>query len=474
MAEPVAKGGPVKLFYCYAHNDEPLRNKLQIHLSNLQHQQIIEGWHDRKIAAGSEWAGEIDEQINSARVVLLLVSSNFLASKYCYDVEMKRALERHEKGEARVIPVILRPCDWKGAPFGKLQALPKDAKPVTKWKSQDEAFLDVSSGIRRAVEELKAKPPPGAERTARPRGPRPRPGAPGKTQPPGGGGIKVVVEIEIEDGFYTSVEEARGRVLQGIAGSFTGLVVIGIRAGSILLTVEAEPAEADAFVRSVKAGSFRSIGVVDARVLGPSTPEAGGAPPVKLDKNQLDDESLFAYASMGDREAFDVLAFRFRFLKGLVRSWCVELNVPAHDSFTIAQNTVNEAVSEVKKSRRVPPTDSRPGWLEDLAKREFDRWVRSLYPDLLPPPDSGRAARTKPPEAEKTRELSEKQARKYLDWIVGDEREILERVLGEGQDYEEAGSEIPVPGREEAQLLLLRALRKLNNIINEYGSTKTQ
>ena len=86
--------------------------------------------------AGHEWAGAIDEHLNSAAVILLLVSADFLASDYCYDVEMKRALEWHDAGDGRVVPVILRPVDWRGAPFAKLQALPKDGKPVTSWPNQ--------------------------------------------------------------------------------------------------------------------------------------------------------------------------------------------------------------------------------------------------------------------------------------------------------------------------------------------------
>jgi len=103
---------------------------------------------------GSEWAGQIDEHLNSARIILLLVSADFLASDYCYDIEMKRAMERHEAGEARVIPIILRTCDWTSAPFAKLQALPTDAKPVDSWPSADAAFTDIARAIRRVVQAL--------------------------------------------------------------------------------------------------------------------------------------------------------------------------------------------------------------------------------------------------------------------------------------------------------------------------------
>jgi hypothetical protein len=87
-----------------------------------------------------------------------LVSADFLASDYCYDVEMTRALQRHDSGDACVIPVILRSVDWRGAPFARLQALPKDAKPVKAWSDEDEAFTDVASGIRKAVEALRSRP----------------------------------------------------------------------------------------------------------------------------------------------------------------------------------------------------------------------------------------------------------------------------------------------------------------------------
>lgn len=139
---------PIEIFFSYSHSDEQLRDKLMKHLAVLKRQGIIADWHDRQIGAGDEWAGEIDRHLNSARIILLLVSADFLASDYCYDIEMKRAMERHESGDARVIPIILRPCNWHSAPFGKLQALPKDAKPVTTWTDTDEALLNIAQGIQ--------------------------------------------------------------------------------------------------------------------------------------------------------------------------------------------------------------------------------------------------------------------------------------------------------------------------------------
>ncbi len=144
-----------RLFYSYSHKDEFLRNELDTHLKLLQRQRLIETWHDRRINPGDEFDKEIDENLERADIILLLVSSDFIASDYCYDIEMKRALERHQKGEARVIPIILRDVNWKIAPFAQLQALPKDGLPVTKWPDKDSAWRNVSEGIERVVEEMR-------------------------------------------------------------------------------------------------------------------------------------------------------------------------------------------------------------------------------------------------------------------------------------------------------------------------------
>ena len=142
------------LFFSYAHEDQKLRLQLDNHLSTLKRQGYIETWHDRNIQPGQEWAGQIDQHLERAQVILLLISSYFLASDYCYDKEMARALERRKTGEAQVIAVILRPCDWSNTPFSELQCLPTDAKPVTSWSNRDEALLDVARGIRKTVDDL--------------------------------------------------------------------------------------------------------------------------------------------------------------------------------------------------------------------------------------------------------------------------------------------------------------------------------
>ncbi len=145
---------PCTIFLSYAHEDERWLRKLESHLSLLQRQGLISLWHDRRITPGTNWATTIDTHLETASVILLLVSADFLASDYCYGVEMKRALERQETGEAQVIPILLRSVDWKAAPFSHLQALPTDAKPITTWSDEDAALTDVATGIRRVIENL--------------------------------------------------------------------------------------------------------------------------------------------------------------------------------------------------------------------------------------------------------------------------------------------------------------------------------
>ncbi len=145
----------IRIFISYSHKDEALKEKLITSLARLEREELIESWHDRQITAGSEWKGKIDKALNAANLILLLVSPDFINSKYCYDIEMRRALERQWAAKAKVIPLILRPSDWKSTPLGQLQVLPKNAKPVTRWKDQDEAFLEVVQGMRDAIEELK-------------------------------------------------------------------------------------------------------------------------------------------------------------------------------------------------------------------------------------------------------------------------------------------------------------------------------
>jgi internalin A len=145
---------PVRLFYSYSHKDETLRNELETHLKILQRLELIESWHDRNIGAGEDWRQKIDENLERANIILLLISADFIASDYCYEKEMKRALEKHEKKEVRVIPVIIRDVNWTHAPFSKLQALPENGLPIVKWPDRDSAWRNVSEQIEKVIDEM--------------------------------------------------------------------------------------------------------------------------------------------------------------------------------------------------------------------------------------------------------------------------------------------------------------------------------
>ena len=149
----------LEVFLCYAREDQLLCKELVIYLAGLKRQGFLEVWYDREISAGIEYEPEHDKHLNTAHIILLLVSQYFMNSDYCYLVEMHDAIERHECGHARVIPVLLRPVYFQRAPFAKLMSLPTNKKPITdaSWHSIDEAFFDVAEGIRKAAEELAIK-----------------------------------------------------------------------------------------------------------------------------------------------------------------------------------------------------------------------------------------------------------------------------------------------------------------------------
>lgn len=148
-----------KVFISYSHKDEALRNELETHLAMLKRDGTIETWHDRRIVAGSDLDVAISENLENAEIVLILVSASFLASNYCYETEMLRALEKQKNSSATLIPIILRPCDWHSSPFGKLNATPTDGKPVTMFGNQDEAFTIVVKDIRKAAQYFNGKKP---------------------------------------------------------------------------------------------------------------------------------------------------------------------------------------------------------------------------------------------------------------------------------------------------------------------------
>jgi len=142
---------PWQLFYSYSHKDSDLRERLATYLAPLKQQNKIEEWYDRRIEPGQNWEKEITDRLDSANLFILLVTGDFLASDYCFGVEVERALARLKKGEVKIVPILAKPCLWQESRFSELQMVPRDTKPMTSWTSLDEAFVNVATEIRQIV-----------------------------------------------------------------------------------------------------------------------------------------------------------------------------------------------------------------------------------------------------------------------------------------------------------------------------------
>jgi len=152
---------PLNVFMSYAHEDEAHRETLARHLRALEDEGLIRLWHDRKITAGREWAGAIDEALADSQIVLLLISADFLASEYCNDKELTEAIRLHDARRARVIPVILRSCDWEHSRFARFNALPPDGKTIAEARHPDQRFKAVAKGLRDAISDMTSTSPAG-------------------------------------------------------------------------------------------------------------------------------------------------------------------------------------------------------------------------------------------------------------------------------------------------------------------------
>ncbi|MEO1095713.1 MAG: toll/interleukin-1 receptor domain-containing protein [Cyanobacteria bacterium J06638_28] len=154
MSSTATEKMPLKVFVSYSHKDEPYKDDLVVFLKALKNLGKIRIWQDRAIDAGNEWNQEILQALDSADIILLLITARFIGSDFCFSKEMTRALMHHEQRTARVIPIILSPCAWQQMPFAKLQVLPTDGKPVTEWSSHDAGYDNVIQGIARVVDKM--------------------------------------------------------------------------------------------------------------------------------------------------------------------------------------------------------------------------------------------------------------------------------------------------------------------------------
>ena len=142
----------MRAFISYSHRDAVAVERLHTHLAVLLRERRLDAWFDRRIVPGDQIDAEIARELEACDLFLMLVSPDSLASDYCVDREMRRALERHDAGEARVVPIIVEPCDWSSSPLGQLKALPRDGKPISEWANENSAYLDVVNGLRRILD----------------------------------------------------------------------------------------------------------------------------------------------------------------------------------------------------------------------------------------------------------------------------------------------------------------------------------
>lgn len=146
-----------RIFISYAHEDEGLKKELDKYLKVLKRSSKVEVWNDRELIGGQEWDQTIMSELDKANIILLLISVDFNASDFIWDKELASAMKRHEEGTAHVVPIILRKCEWRNMPYAKLQALPRNATPVTEYANRDTAFTEIAVGIEKLVDYVNAK-----------------------------------------------------------------------------------------------------------------------------------------------------------------------------------------------------------------------------------------------------------------------------------------------------------------------------
>lgn len=154
----------MEIYISYSRADDRMKRSLLTHLAALRRRGFVEIWDDNNIVAGKDWRSIIDDRLHRADIIVALISPNYLASDWCMEIEAPVAVRRAEGGEARLIPVLLKKCDWHYSVFSKFSVLPKNSKPINEWSKREKAYYEVASGVMGAVEELiregYASPPP--------------------------------------------------------------------------------------------------------------------------------------------------------------------------------------------------------------------------------------------------------------------------------------------------------------------------
>jgi hypothetical protein len=156
-SSPRTHPAAVKFFLSYSHKDESFRMELQTHLKMLEHEGLISLWQDHEILPGDAWNTKIEEELNAAEIILFLVSADFIASDYCWGKEVETAMALHACGQATLVPILVRHCDWKTAKFAQLQSLPVGMIPVSAWDDRDQAWTNVVQSLRDLICEKQSR-----------------------------------------------------------------------------------------------------------------------------------------------------------------------------------------------------------------------------------------------------------------------------------------------------------------------------
>lgn len=261
MNESTSSRDALAVFISYSHCDEAFREELATHLIPLERDGLITTWHDRKITPGDEWEGRIDERLTSADIILLLISPDFIASKYCYDIEMKAAISQHHRGATRVIPIIVRSVDWTNSPFAFLTALPTDGTPITspQWPDRDVAFTDVVIGIRRALSRIRRRSLPETndlpEAQSDPASIKSN--APAATD-------QAFIELTIDRDFDSFTERQQDLLLEAIKNVLQANSTVNIvqrRRGSVKLLLQMPTGDAEKLLSAIRSGKLDEFGV---------------------------------------------------------------------------------------------------------------------------------------------------------------------------------------------------------------------
>ncbi len=347
---------PASIFYSYCHADESHRSELEKHLALLERENLVRGWADRSIKAGDPWSEEIRNKLNEANLILLLVSSDFLASDYCWGVELSAAMSRHSRREARVVPVIVRPCDWHSAPFGSLQALPRDGKPITAWQSTDEAWLDVARGLRKVVQVAAGvnidepvqsdviRINPGSRETWR---------------------ITLRAEIEELD------DELIGRITEELrkASGDSSLTIEKVYRGSINLHIQVSYRGARRLREGIETGELGQIAGLEVLAFRSVKPKVPVGAVFHFD--QVDFASISAGQVVG-HDAYRETAFRLLFLPANAMK----------TSLLQLRDEISELGSRVENAgRREKAQRPRPSWL--LPSGDVLETIRNTGPEIL-------------------------------------------------------------------------------------------